>query len=68
MSDPSSIAALKLHLHTTFGIKDFGVLHYFLGIEVCYLLEGTLLSQKKFTSELLNDCGLDVTKKAVTPL
>ena len=67
-SYPSSIAALKHHLHTTFGIKDLGVLQYFLGIEVCYLPEGVLLSQKKFASELLTDCGLDVSKKAVTPL
>lgn len=62
------ITSLKQHLHTTFNIKDPGILHYFLGIEVGYLSEGILLSQKKFTKELLIDCGLDLSKKTSTPL
>ena len=64
----ATITSLKQHLHTTFSIKDLGVLHYFLGIEVGYLSEGILLSQKKFTKELLHDCGLDLSKKAATLL
>ncbi|KAL8124866.1 hypothetical protein AgCh_012505 [Apium graveolens] len=30
--------------------------------------EGTVLCQKKFTKELLQDCGFDLTKKVSTPL
>lgn len=63
-----AITSLKQHLHKTFIIKDLGILHYFLGIEVGYLSEGILPSQKKFTTELLTDCGLDLSKKASTPL
>lgn len=43
-------------------------MHYFLGIEVGYLPEGFLLIQKKFSSEVLAESGLDLSKKVVTPL
>lgn len=33
-NDFDTIAAIKCHLNNTFGIKDFGKLNYFLGIEV----------------------------------
>lgn len=46
-----------------------GLLHYFLGIEVTYLPQGVVLSQRKFTNELLALCeDIDFSKKAVTPL
>lgn len=63
-----SIEALKSHLHSTFSIKDLGKLHYFLGIEVTYVPDGIILSKKKFTSELLQCAGIDLSKRAVTPL
>jgi len=52
-SNPVEIAHLKQHLHHCFGIKDLGPLHYFLGLEVSYLPQGIIRSQKKFTHELL---------------
>ncbi|XP_056690301.1 uncharacterized mitochondrial protein AtMg00810-like [Spinacia oleracea] len=67
-TDPNKLAALKAYLHQEFSIKDLGKLNYFLGIEVGYSTEGIILSQKKFTKELLSDCGFDITKKAITPL
>ena len=63
-----AINSLKQHLHQIFSIKDLGILHYFLGIEVAYLPEGVLMSQHKFSKELLTDCNLDLSKKAYTPL
>lgn len=47
--DPVNIQKLKIHLDKAFSIKDLGILHYFLGIEVGYLPEGIILTQKKFT-------------------
>lgn len=35
-SNVTEIDALKSHLHKVFSIKDLGLLHYFLGIEVSY--------------------------------
>ena len=34
----NDIGTLKQHLHSTFGIKDLGHLHYFLGFKVIYLM------------------------------
>ncbi|XP_056697481.1 uncharacterized mitochondrial protein AtMg00810-like [Spinacia oleracea] len=45
--------ALKAYLNKEFSIKD---------------LDGIILSQKKFTRELLHECNLDLSKKAITPL
>lgn len=54
------INTLNSHLDRVFSIKDLGVLYYFLGIEVGYVQEGILLTQQKFTKELLKDCSLDI--------
>ena len=62
------IVALKHHLHSSFGIKDLGLLHYFLGLEVTYLSNGVSLTQRKFTQELLQDTGFLHAKPAATPL
>ncbi|XP_021715949.1 uncharacterized protein LOC110683848 [Chenopodium quinoa] len=58
---------LKAHLHHTFSIKDLGQLSYFLGIEVSKCQDGYVLSQRKFTKELLQECELDISKTANTP-
>jgi len=46
---------LKSFLHDTFKIKDLGQLHYFLGFELLYREDGVLISQRKFTTELLKE-------------
>ncbi|XP_056692274.1 uncharacterized mitochondrial protein AtMg00810-like [Spinacia oleracea] len=63
-----TIDALKAHLHAVFSIKDLGVMNYFLGIEVGYLSNGVVLTQKKFTKSLLVDSGFDLHKFAAAPL
>lgn len=45
------VQALKSHLHSTFSIKDLGVLTYFFGMKIGYT-GGTTLSQAKFTREI----------------
>lgn len=67
-SNPNETAVLKNHLHSTFGIKDLGQLHYFLGFEVTYLPEGISLSQRKFTQDLLLEIGFATAKGVATPL
>ena len=62
------IETLKRHLHKTITIKDLGRLHYFLGLEVSYIPEGIVLTQRKFIKDLLQDSGVTTFKKAVTPL
>lgn len=64
----ASITNLKIHLHNTFSIKDLGEMHYFLGIEIGYLLLGICMTHKKFTSELLASSNFQDIRLAVTPL
>ncbi|XP_022041556.1 uncharacterized mitochondrial protein AtMg00810-like [Helianthus annuus] len=49
------IDSLKAFLHTTFQIKDLGFLNYFLGIEVLHHSHGTIMTQRKYASDLLKD-------------
>ncbi|XP_019241950.1 PREDICTED: uncharacterized protein LOC109237474 [Nicotiana attenuata] len=51
------IESLKNFLHNTFKIKNLGRLHYFLGLEVQYTDKVVLMSQKKFTMDLLKEFG-----------
>lgn len=51
-----------------FSIKDLGLLHYFLGIEITCMPDGIVLSQKKFTKELLQLCTHDFSRKTATSL
>lgn len=62
-SEKSTITSLKSYLHQTFSIKDLGLVNYFLGIEVGYEHGGIILSQHKFTKELLHDCTYDLSSK-----
>lgn len=61
------IKLLKNHLHRKFTVKDLGHIQ-FLGMEVSHSLEGIVLTQHKFTKELLKASGITHYKKVVTPL
>ncbi|XP_057543379.1 uncharacterized mitochondrial protein AtMg00810-like [Amaranthus tricolor] len=67
-TDQLGIHNLKNHLHQVFGIKDLGLLHYFLGFEVGYTTEGISLTQQKFTKEILTEANITTAKRVVTPL
>lgn len=67
-NDMQAVHILKDHLNTTFSIKDLGILHFFLGIEVSHLPTGIALTQTKFAKELLRDSGVSTFKSVVTPL
>ena len=56
-NDLESITALKAHLHKQFSIKDLGLLHYFLGLEITYVSDGIMISQKEVCKRIVSKCG-----------
>lgn len=62
------ITSVKQLLHTSFSIEDLGVLHQFFCIEITYFPEGIVMSQKKFTQDLLQKCNFDLSIKVIIPL
>lgn len=67
-TDLAGMESLKAHLHNMFRIYDLGKPHYFLGLEVDYLDSRIMLSQQKFTKELLSTGFFNVTKPVSTDL
>ena len=51
-TDVDAIATLKTHLNVVFGIK-YGRFHYFVGKDTSYIQQGIIITQKKFSKELL---------------
>jgi histone deacetylase 1/2 len=67
-SSQEATAALLRKLQSEFALKDLGDLHYFLGIEVKRIQQGIVLSQGKYTSDLLKKVGMVDCKPVNTPL
>jgi histone deacetylase 1/2 len=68
-SSSEAITALLSDLKNDFALKDLGDLHYFLGIEVMKQKEDRLLlTQQKYTENLLQNAGMSNCKPAATPL
>jgi hypothetical protein len=61
-SSPSATTALLDDLRSEFALKDLGVLHYFLGIQVKRTSEGISLSQEKYAAEILSKARMDKCK------
>lgn len=59
---------VKDSLHSAFGIKDLGVLKYFLGLEVAHSTSGISLCQRKYCLDLLQETGTLGSKPVSTPL
>jgi histone deacetylase 1/2 len=67
-SSTAAIEALLKDLHADFALKDLGELHYFLGIEVKKASNGILLTQQKYTSDLLHRVCMRNCKPMNTPM
>lgn len=67
-TDLEEITYLKTFLHDQFKIKDLGKQHYFLGLKILYRQDDILISQRKFTPNLLKDYGTMSYKPAISLL
>ena len=68
-SNSSSLQQLITLLDSEFSLKDLGPLHYFLGIEVTKLSDGSLhLSQQKYIHDLLTRSKMNNAKGIATPM
>ena len=62
------IADTKRKLATEFEMKDLGMVHYFLGIEVWQIADGISLGQGKYVVEILEIFGMMNCKAMTTPM
>ena len=67
-TNQSQIDQIKRALDQAFTIKDLGEMKYFLGIEVIRDASGTVLSQRKYISDIIKDLKLDSSKPVSSPL
>ena len=67
-SDWDSIQKLKYHLFSHFQTKDLGKLKYFLGIQVARSNSEVVISQRKYTLDILADTGMLDCKPIDTPM
>ena len=57
-SDQDGIQKLKQHLFSHFQTKDLGKLKYFLGIKVAQSNSGVVISQRKYTLDILANTSM----------
>lgn len=67
-NDPSFIDSFIAAISIKFSVKDLGLLHYFLGIELLPTPSGLFLSQHKYICDLLVCTCMEGAKKVGTPL
>lgn len=62
------IAKCKQELTNEFDMKDLGLLHYFLGLEVVQKENYIFLNQRKYTMDILTRFGMKECKPLTTPM
>ena len=62
------IADMKRNLAVKFEMKDLGMMHYFLGMEVWQNADGISLGQGKYVVEILKRFGMMDCKSMTTPM
>jgi hypothetical protein len=67
-SSAEAVTALLKDLKDSFALKDLGDLHYFLGIEVKRSRDSLVLTQEKYTRDLLHRTNMSSCKPTSTPL
>ena len=68
INDQDGIQKLKQHLFSHFQTKDLGKLKYFLGIKVAQSNSRVVISQRKYTLNILTDTGMLDCKRVDTPM
>ncbi|KAH9762305.1 protein kinase domain-containing protein [Citrus sinensis] len=66
--DTEEMSRLKQCLVKEFEIKDLGQLRYFLGMEIARSKKGIVVSQRKYTLDLLKETSMSGCKPADTPI
>lgn len=66
-NDLEVIKEFKHDMMNTFEMSDLGLMHYFLGMEVCQK-EGIFISQRKYAEDLLKKFKMIGCKSVATPL
>ncbi|GKA96093.1 putative RNA-directed DNA polymerase [Tanacetum coccineum] len=64
----TKIQETKKQLDDEFNIKDLGLLKYFLGVEVAKTKDGLVLSQRKYTLDILENSGKMRCKPSAFPI
>jgi hypothetical protein len=67
-SSQSAADALVRSLGADFVVKDLGKLHYFLGVEVASRANGLVMTQKKYSLDLLQRAGMLKCVTTITPM
>jgi hypothetical protein len=62
------ITECKRKLAAEFEMKDLGMMHYFLGLEVWQRSDGIFLNQGKYAVEILKRFGMSDCKAMATPM
>ena len=62
------ISYTKTKLAGKFKMKELGMMHYFLGMEVLHSTNAVFLGQGKYTLEILNNFGMMDCKEIATPM
>eukprot|EP00253_Pinus_taeda_P027191 PITA_27191 len=68
MGDELLILSCKEDLARDFEMKDLGLLHYFLGLEIWQRSDGLFVSQGKYAREILENFNMHGYKPVDTPL
>ncbi|XP_076904346.1 uncharacterized protein LOC143559751 [Bidens hawaiensis] len=67
-NDINTIKETKHFLDKEFSIRDLGPLKFFLGIEVARTKRGLVLSQRKYTLDILEDTGMLGCRPSLFPM
>jgi histone deacetylase 1/2 len=67
-SSMEATRAMLKDLEKDFALKDFGDLHYFLGIEVKRCGTSLVLSQTRYAEEVIKRAGMHLSKPVSTPM
>jgi hypothetical protein len=66
--DKNLITEIQRNISTKFEMKDLGMMHYFLGLEVWKKSHEIFLNQGKYTVEILKRFGMMDCKSMSTPM